>query len=81
VAAALEQEAASPRLKITEIFLDQGEAVFSGGPRCSCGSRAVRCAASTATPRMRSAAATGGRCTIPDGIRKHGTQYVCVTGD
>jgi 7-carboxy-7-deazaguanine synthase len=80
--AAAEQQVASPRLKITEIFFSiQGEAAFSGWPTVfvrltGCPLRCQYCDTAYAF--------TGGEWRsfdeIADEIRKHGTRYVCVTG-
>jgi 7-carboxy-7-deazaguanine synthase len=82
MAAAAEQEVASPRLKITEIFFSiQGEAAFSGWPTVfvrltGCPLRCQYCDTAYAF--------TGGEWRsfdeIEAEIRKHGTRYVCVTG-
>src|SRR6185295_17464907 len=76
MAAAAEQEVASPRLKITEIFFSiQGEAAFSGWPTVfvrltGCPLRCQYCDTAYAF--------TCGE--IEAEIRRHGTRYVCVTG-
>jgi 7-carboxy-7-deazaguanine synthase len=82
VAAALEQEAANPRLRITEIFFSiQGEAAFSGWPTVfvrltGCPLRCHYCDTAYAF--------SGGDWwslqDIEAEVRKHGTPYVCVTG-
>ena len=82
MAAAAEQEVASPRLKITEIFFSiQGEAAFSGWPTVfvrltGCPLRCQYCDTAYAF--------TGGEWRsfdeIEAEIRKHGTRFVCVTG-
>jgi 7-carboxy-7-deazaguanine synthase len=82
VAAAVEQEAANPRLKITEIFFSiQGEAVFSGWPTVfvrltGCPLRCHYCD----TPYAFSGGDWWSLPDIEQEIRKHGTPYVCVTG-
>jgi 7-carboxy-7-deazaguanine synthase len=82
VAAAVEQEAASQRLRITEIFFSiQGEACFSGWPTVfvrltGCPLRCQYCDTAYAF-------AGGEWWSLPDieaEVRKHGTRYVCVTG-
>jgi 7-carboxy-7-deazaguanine synthase len=80
--AASAEEAAAPRLKITEIFFSiQGEASFSGWPTVfvrltGCPLRCQYCDTAYAF--------TGGDWRsfdeIAAEIRKHGTPYVCVTG-
>jgi 7-carboxy-7-deazaguanine synthase len=80
--AAAQQQVASPRLKITEIFFSiQGEAAFSGWPTVfvrltGCPLRCQYCDTAYAF--------TGGEWRSFDEIaaevRKHGTRYVCVTG-
>jgi 7-carboxy-7-deazaguanine synthase len=82
MAAAAEQEAAGPRLKISEIFFSiQGEAAFSGWPTVfvrltGCPLRCTYCDTAYAF--------TGGQWRTFDEIaaevRRHGTPYVCVTG-
>jgi 7-carboxy-7-deazaguanine synthase len=82
VSAAAERDAASPRLKVTEIFFSiQGEANFSGWPTVfvrltGCPLRCQYCDTAYAF--------TGGEwrtCAEIEGdVRKHGTRYVCVTG-
>jgi 7-carboxy-7-deazaguanine synthase len=82
MAAAAEQEAAAPRLKITEIFFSiQGEAASSGWPTVfvrltGCPLRCQYCDTAYAF--------TGGEwrtfADIETEIRRYGTQYVCVTG-
>jgi 7-carboxy-7-deazaguanine synthase len=82
VAAAAEQEVASPRLKIAEIFFSiQGEACFSGWPTVfvrltGCPLRCQYCDTAYAF--------SGGEWRSFDDIhtevRRHGTRYVCVTG-
>ena len=82
MAAAVEHEAANPRLKITEIFFSiQGEACFSGWPTVfvrltGCPLRCQYCDTAYAF--------TGGEwrsfAEIEAEVRRHGTPYVCVTG-
>jgi len=82
VAAAVEQEIASPRLKITEIFFSiQGEAAFSGWPTVfvrltGCPLRCQYCDTAYAF--------TGGEwrtfAEIDEEIRRYGARHVCVTG-
>jgi 7-carboxy-7-deazaguanine synthase len=82
LAAAAEAEAASPRLKIAEIFLSlQGEARFSGWPTVfvrltGCPLRCRYCDTAYAF--------TGGTWRTVDEVEtevaRHGTRYVCVTG-
>lgn len=82
MAAAAEPELATERLRITEIFLSiQGEAVFSGWPTVfvrltGCPLRCQYCDTAYAF--------SGGEWRTLDEIetevRRHGTQYVCVTG-
>jgi 7-carboxy-7-deazaguanine synthase len=82
VAAAVEQESAAARLKITEIFFSiQGEAVFSGWPTVfvrltGCPLRCQYCDTAYAF--------TGGEwrtfAEIETEVRRYGTPYVCVTG-
>jgi 7-carboxy-7-deazaguanine synthase len=82
VAAAAEQEVASPRLKITEIFFSiQGEATSSGWPTVfvrltGCPLRCQYCDTAYAF----SGGAWRSFGDIETEIRKHGTPYVCVTG-
>jgi len=80
--AAAEQEAASPRLRVTEIFFSiQGEAAFSGLPTVfvrltGCPLRCQYCDTAYAF--------TGGEWRtfeeIESEVRGYGTRYVCVTG-
>jgi 7-carboxy-7-deazaguanine synthase len=82
VSAAAPRDAASPRLKITEIFFSiQGEASFSGWPTVfvrltGCPLRCQYCDTAYAF--------SGGEwrsfAEIESEVRKHGTPYVCVTG-
>lgn len=82
MAAAVEHDAANPRLKITEIFFSiQGEACFSGWPTVfvrltGCPLRCQYCDTAYAF--------TGGQwhsfAEIETEVRRHGTPYVCVTG-
>jgi 7-carboxy-7-deazaguanine synthase len=82
VAAAAEDEAAAPRLKVTEIFFSiQGEAAFSGWPTVfvrltGCPLRCQYCDTAYAF--------TGGEWRTFDEVeaevRKYGTPYLCVTG-
>ena len=82
VAAATHADAASPRLKIAEIFLSiQGEACFSGWPTVfvrltGCPLRCAYCDTAYAF--------TGGQWWSFDDIEaeiaRHATRYVCVTG-
>jgi 7-carboxy-7-deazaguanine synthase len=82
VAAAVEHESATARLKITEIFFSiQGEAVFSGWPTVfvrltGCPLRCQYCDTAYAF--------TGGEwrtfAEIETEVRRYGTPYVCVTG-
>jgi 7-carboxy-7-deazaguanine synthase len=82
VSAAVERDAASPRLKVTEIFFSiQGEANFSGWPTVfvrltGCPLRCQYCDTAYAF--------TGGEwrtfAEIEGDVRAHGTRYVCVTG-
>jgi 7-carboxy-7-deazaguanine synthase len=82
VSAAVERDAASPRLKVTEIFFSiQGEANFSGWPTVfvrltGCPLRCQYCDTAYAF--------TGGEwrtfAEIEADVRTHGTRYVCVTG-
>lgn len=82
VVAAAEHEAASPRLKITEVFFSiQGEASFSGWPTVfvrltGCPLRCQYCDTAYAF--------TGGEwrsfAEIEVDVRRYGTPYVCVTG-
>jgi 7-carboxy-7-deazaguanine synthase len=82
VAAAVEQEVAAPRLRITEIFYSlQGEAAFSGWPTVfvrltGCPLRCQYCDTAYAF--------TGGEwrtfAEIEAEVRSYGTPYVCVTG-
>lgn len=82
VSAAVQRDATSPRLKLTEIFFSiQGEASFSGWPTVfvrltGCPLRCQYCDTAYAF--------TGGEwrtfAEIEAEIRTHGTRYVCVTG-
>jgi 7-carboxy-7-deazaguanine synthase len=82
VATAVKREAATPRLKISEIFFSiQGEASFSGWPTVfvrltGCPLRCRYCDTAYAF--------SGGQWRafeeIDAEIRRHGTPYVCVTG-